>query len=92
MAFLHARPQRFDLVTGLDIVEHFTKDEVLDFLDACREALRPGGRLVLQTPNGESPFGGAVRYGDFTTVTRSHTDARREERHAQQRESGGTRG
>jgi SAM-dependent methyltransferase len=69
LAFLRARPQRFDLLTGLDIVEHFTKDEVLEFLDACRGALRPGGRLVLQTPNGESPFGGAVRYGDFTHET-----------------------
>jgi hypothetical protein len=24
---------------------------------------------VLQTPNGESPFGGSVRYGDFTHET-----------------------
>ncbi len=69
VAYLRARPGRFDLLTGLDIVEHFTKDEVLDFLDACHGALRPGGRLVLQTPNGESPFGGAVRYGDFTHET-----------------------
>jgi 2-polyprenyl-3-methyl-5-hydroxy-6-metoxy-1,4-benzoquinol methylase len=69
MTFLRARPQRFDLLTGLDIVEHFTKDEVLDFLDACRDALRPGGRLVLQTPNGDSPFAGSMRYGDFTHET-----------------------
>lgn len=69
LAFLRAHPERFDLLTGFDIVEHFTKDEVLDFLDACRGALRPGGRLVLQTPNGESPFGGSVRYGDFTHET-----------------------
>jgi 2-polyprenyl-3-methyl-5-hydroxy-6-metoxy-1,4-benzoquinol methylase len=69
VAFLRARPQRFDLLTGIDIVEHFTKDEVLDFLDACRGALRPGGSLVLQTPNGDSPFAGTVRYGDFTHET-----------------------
>ena len=29
-------------------------------------ALRPGGRLILQTPNAESPMVGAVAYGDFT--------------------------
>jgi 2-polyprenyl-3-methyl-5-hydroxy-6-metoxy-1,4-benzoquinol methylase len=69
VTFLRARPERFDLLTGLDIVEHFTKDEVLDFLDACHGALRTGGRLVLQTPNGESPFGGTVRYGDLTHET-----------------------
>jgi 2-polyprenyl-3-methyl-5-hydroxy-6-metoxy-1,4-benzoquinol methylase len=69
LEFLRKRPASFDLITGIDIVEHFTKDEVLDFLDACHAALRPGGRLVLQTPNGESPFAGAVRYGDFTHET-----------------------
>jgi 2-polyprenyl-3-methyl-5-hydroxy-6-metoxy-1,4-benzoquinol methylase len=69
LAFLQKRPSGFDLVTGVDIIEHLTKDEVLDFLDACHGALRPGGRLVLQTPNGESPFFGAVRYGDFTHET-----------------------
>jgi 2-polyprenyl-3-methyl-5-hydroxy-6-metoxy-1,4-benzoquinol methylase len=67
--FLRKRPGSFDLVTGIDIVEHLTKDEVLDFLDACHASLRSGGRLVLQTPNGASPFAGAVRYGDFTHET-----------------------
>lgn len=67
--FLRKRSGCFDLVTGIDIVEHFTKDEALDFLDACYGALRPGGRLVLQTPNADSPFVGAVRYGDFTHET-----------------------
>jgi 2-polyprenyl-3-methyl-5-hydroxy-6-metoxy-1,4-benzoquinol methylase len=69
LGFLRARQGQFDLVTGFDIIEHLDKGEVLDFLDACHGALRPGGRLVLQTPNGESPFGGAVRYGDFTHET-----------------------
>jgi 2-polyprenyl-3-methyl-5-hydroxy-6-metoxy-1,4-benzoquinol methylase len=69
LGFLRAHAGRFDLLTGFDIIEHFTKDEVLDFLDACHAALRPGGRLILQTPNGDSPFGGAVRYGDFTHET-----------------------
>jgi 2-polyprenyl-3-methyl-5-hydroxy-6-metoxy-1,4-benzoquinol methylase len=69
LGFLRARRGQLDLVTGFDIIEHLDKSEVLDFLDACHGALRPGGRLVLQTPNGESPFGGAVRYGDFTHET-----------------------
>ncbi len=64
--FLEAHPQAFDLLTGLDIVEHFHKDEVLRFLDLCHAALRPGGRLILQTPNAESFWGNAIRYGDFT--------------------------
>lgn len=67
--FLEKRRGALDLVTGIDIIEHLTKDEALAFLDACHSALRPGGRLVLQTPNGESPFVGSVRYGDFTHET-----------------------
>jgi SAM-dependent methyltransferase len=64
--FLRAHPGRFDLITGLDIIEHLTKDDWFDFLDLCYYSLRPGGRLVLQTPNADSPWGSALRYADFT--------------------------
>lgn len=64
--FLESHENTYDLVVGLDIVEHFKKDEVLHFLDACHNALRPGGRLILQTPNADSPWGMKIRYGDFT--------------------------
>ena len=64
--YLRAHKESFDLITGIDIIEHLTKDEVLEFLDTCHCALRPGGRLVIQTPNAESPWGSALRYADFT--------------------------
>ncbi len=64
--YLAGQPARFDLITGLDIVEHFGKGETLRFLDLCYAALRPGGRLVLQTPNAESPWGTHHRYNDLT--------------------------
>lgn len=64
--YLEANPESFDLITGLDIVEHFHKMEVLRFLDACFAALKPGGRLILQTPNADSPWGTIHRYNDFT--------------------------
>jgi 2-polyprenyl-3-methyl-5-hydroxy-6-metoxy-1,4-benzoquinol methylase len=64
--FLERRTSEFDLITGLDIIEHFDKDEVLRFLDACYNALKPGGRLILQTPNADSPWVSSVRYGDFS--------------------------
>ena len=64
--FLKSHPSTFDMITGLDIIEHLSKDEVLDFLDACHGALKPGGRVVLQTPNAETPWGSALRYADFT--------------------------
>ena len=55
-----------DLVLAIDLVEHLTRNEALEFLDLCAARLRPGGRLILQTPNGQSPFAGAVRHGDIT--------------------------
>lgn len=64
--WLETHPLTFDLITGLDIIEHLNKPEVLRFLDAIYNALKPGGRLVLQTPNAESPWGSKHRYNDFT--------------------------
>ncbi|MHB8999534.1 MAG: class I SAM-dependent methyltransferase, partial [Thermoanaerobaculia bacterium] len=55
-----------DMLTAFDVVEHLTKDELFEFLDVCHEALKPGGSIVIQTPNAESPFGMRVRYGDIT--------------------------
>lgn len=64
--FLEAHPGMYDLITALDLIEHLHKPEVLRFLDGCRAALKPGGRLILQTPNAESPWGSLHRYNDFT--------------------------
>jgi len=64
--FLVGRRDCYDVISGLDIIEHFQKEEALRFLDGCYSALKPKGRLILQTPNADSPWGGAIRYGDFT--------------------------
>lgn len=66
LEFLRSSRSCFDVILGLDIIEHFKKDEAIRFLDACNVALKPNGRLILQTPNAESPWGGSIRYGDFT--------------------------
>lgn len=64
--YLEAHQSEYDLIVGLDIIEHFYKDEVMEFLDNCYSALKKGGRLILQAPNSESPWGLSIRYGDFT--------------------------
>jgi SAM-dependent methyltransferase len=64
--FLKGHPESFDLITGLDIIEHFFKDEVIELIGDCHAALKPGGHLILQTPNAGSPWVGTVRYADFT--------------------------
>lgn len=55
-----------DAVVAFDVIEHFRKDELIDFVDKVYHVLRPGGRWIIHTPNGESPFCTRVRYGDFT--------------------------
>jgi 2-polyprenyl-3-methyl-5-hydroxy-6-metoxy-1,4-benzoquinol methylase len=64
--FLDSRFDAYDFISGLDIVEHLYKPEVLNFIDLCHHSLKSGGRLVLQTPNADSPLAMSMRYGDFT--------------------------
>jgi cyclopropane fatty-acyl-phospholipid synthase-like methyltransferase len=55
-----------DVVVAFDVMEHFTRDELLPFVDQVRRVLRPGGRWIIHVPNGESPFAGRIRFGDLT--------------------------
>lgn len=64
--YLGNRKDALDMIFLRDVLEHFCKEDIMDILSACRTALRPGGRILLQVPNAESPFFGRIRYGDFT--------------------------
>jgi SAM-dependent methyltransferase len=64
--FLQENPEKFGLITGFDIIEHFGKDEILDLLSLIKGALKSGGRVIFRTPNAVSPWAGMVTYGDFT--------------------------
>lgn len=55
-----------DLIVAFDVIEHFTKDELVLFVDEVNRVLRKSGKWIIHTPNGESPFAGRIRYGDFT--------------------------
>jgi SAM-dependent methyltransferase len=69
LALLREARERYAAILAIDFFEHFTKDELLDLFPLVHEALRPGGVLLLQTPNGEGLFPNAVIYGDLTHVT-----------------------
>ena len=56
----------FDVIMLFDVLEHFTREEAVLLLDQIYRALRPGGCLFLQLPNGDSPFAGAVFTADLT--------------------------
>jgi 2-polyprenyl-3-methyl-5-hydroxy-6-metoxy-1,4-benzoquinol methylase len=62
----NAEAGSFDFISAFDLIEHFRKEEVLEFLDLAHGALAPGGRILLQTPNAASLFGARLRYADFT--------------------------
>jgi 2-polyprenyl-3-methyl-5-hydroxy-6-metoxy-1,4-benzoquinol methylase len=61
--------QSFDLIVALDLIEHLTRDEGLEFLELSRAALRPGGIIFLTTPNGSALRPGPVAAGDLTHET-----------------------
>ena len=58
--------ESLDVVVAFDVIEHFTRDELLGFVDQVHRVMRPGGCWIIHAPNGESPFGGRIRYGDLT--------------------------
>jgi 2-polyprenyl-3-methyl-5-hydroxy-6-metoxy-1,4-benzoquinol methylase len=66
LEFLAAHAGCFDFIAAMDIMEHLPKSMVMPFMARCFTALRPGGRLVVQVPNGDSPWAGALRYADLT--------------------------
>jgi len=55
-----------DVIIAFDVIEHFSKDELIDFIDAVHRVLKSGGCWIIHAPNGASPFFGSIRYGDFT--------------------------
>jgi SAM-dependent methyltransferase len=55
-----------DVVLVLDVIEHLSKDEALEFVDQVFRVLAPGGVMVVHLPNGEGIFSGCVAFGDFT--------------------------
>ena len=51
------------LVIAFDVLEHFRKDEALRFMDQVNRVLAPGGKVIIHTPNGASPFSGRSSTG-----------------------------
>lgn len=66
MQFLREAQQGFDVITGMDIIEHFTKDELVELLQLIQSKLNPGGMAIFRTPNMDAPVASAFALGDFT--------------------------
>lgn len=67
LTYLRAQSsESFDVISALDVLEHFTREELLTLLDEVARVLRRGGRFIVHAPNGEAIAPGVVRYGDLT--------------------------
>jgi SAM-dependent methyltransferase len=69
LEYLAVHPEDFDAILAVDVLEHFSRDELLNLARLVASALRPGGRLIVQTANGAGLFPRQVIYGDLTHVT-----------------------
>ena len=55
-----------DIVIAFDVIEHFTKSELVGFVDEVHRVLKPGGKWIIHAPNGDSPWAQRMVYGDYT--------------------------
>jgi SAM-dependent methyltransferase len=59
----------FGLIHAKDLIEHLDKNEIVEFLQVCLRALKPGGELWLSTFNAQCPLAPSIHHGDFTHET-----------------------
>ncbi len=68
----------FDRILMFDVMEHFTAEEGVSLLQALAPLLKPGGQVLLKTPNASSPWGLQFQYGDLTHKTAYTPDSMRQ--------------
>lgn len=54
--YLQGQEEQFDGIFSSNLIEHLSSEDVLRFVRLSWQALKPGGILLLATPNPESPI------------------------------------
>jgi len=57
--YLEGKRNEFDAIIPEQELNHLTLDETLDFLVLCRQALKPGGKVIAYAMNGANPLVGS---------------------------------
>jgi SAM-dependent methyltransferase len=66
LEYLHQQHGRYALITAFSVLEHQTRPQLFELLDAIRDALAPGGLVIAVVPNAKGLFGAHVRFADIT--------------------------
>jgi hypothetical protein len=64
--FLADDQRVYGLIAMLDILEHFTREELYPLLESVTARLGPGGRLIASVPNADSLQAARAIYADIT--------------------------
>ena len=64
--YLRNHQSAFDAISMNDVLEHFTKDEIIQLLSLISKCLRDDGSFILRVPNSSGILGSHGRYLDFT--------------------------
>jgi SAM-dependent methyltransferase len=67
--YLSKHQGELEAIVAIDVLEHLTRDELVRLAPLLLDALRPCGRLLVQTANGAGLFSRQVIYGDLTHMT-----------------------
>jgi len=64
--YLSNKQNTFNCITGIDIIEHFSKDELVHLLELVKKSLTENGMAIFRTPNMDGILASVYAYGDFT--------------------------
>jgi 2-polyprenyl-3-methyl-5-hydroxy-6-metoxy-1,4-benzoquinol methylase len=68
-SYLKNTHSNYDVVIGMDIIEHFNRPHLLDLLQLIKTSLKPNGLIIFRTPNADAPLNGTLYNGDITHET-----------------------
>lgn len=64
--FLEDKTEAFDFICMVEVIEHIEKNKIPEICSLMKKSLKPGGRVLVETPNMGAPSGSLLRYYDFT--------------------------
>jgi SAM-dependent methyltransferase len=65
-SYLTDRLPSVDCIVSMHVIEHMNLPEARTFINLTLRALRPGGTLIVATPNADSPWAGHCMFDDLT--------------------------